>query len=682
MPNNNQQGSNVNTAPSSFNWPAIQNGLGAARGVAGGLSSIYGGDYARGGLQLGQQLPYFQQQFPETFNPNSYQNPYAQQGIAGLNAFGKYAQPGMQGYNFVQNVQNGNYPGAISNVQNLTAFGQSQGYIPDSNNFIQQHTGVPPVQYGTEQHPIAGYAPYLNAGLGGYQTIQDLKNHNYLGAGVNGLQTLNSAAQIYNSLYPAATSAISGGSNFLAGGANAAAGGADAAGGAASAGGSTLGTLGTVASYAGLAYSAYNAGKTLLNDDMPAEQRATEVRHQVRDAAASYYTFGLSSLAKLADQKLLGGKITKATDKLDDNKFLSPGNVIADKILGGVIKATGSSKGEYQMTRDKYREFARENKILSPDNKLTLADGTQFDAGVDGDKLKYEDIKDKKGAPETISAADSLVAGLGFKGKQREAMTTLFSKAALSSGDPAANLQLIAKQHGLDGNKIQASLDKQKADNQISDEEYAVWSNQAKNIFGGKGAAPGKPAVGKDGKPVLGKDGKPMMTYSPEVPPTAVGPDGKPVSQLKQPAGADKSQQQIVGALQPNGNQLKQPAGADKTPQQNTAAASGTIQPGEKPTASGHWVGPDGKPVGGIDPGFTLGNRFVPDGPVAGPGQFIGSDGVAHNRTFGTQQMPTHGKIWQNMAYGLPPSQGLSRTDIRQVFSSAAARQQNTYRGG
>lgn len=47
------------------------------------------------------------------------------------------------------------------------------------------------------------------------------------------------------------------------------------------------------------------------------------------------------------------------------------------------------------------------------------------------------------------------------------------------------------------------------------------------------------------------------------------------------------------------------------------------------PGPSGQWVGPDGKPAGGIDPGFFTGNRFVPDqtqGPRP-PGNWMGQLG-------------------------------------------------------
>lgn len=43
---------------------------------------------------------------------------------------------------------------------------------------------------------------------------------------------------------------------------------------------------------------------------------------------------------------------------------------------------------------------------------------------------------------------------------------------------------------------------------------------------------------------------------------------------------------------------------------------------------SGQWVGPDGKPVGGIDPGFSMGNRWVPDAPMMIPRSQTRSPGI------------------------------------------------------
>lgn len=643
----NSQGSNVNTAPSSFNLNAIQNGLGAARRGYNSFDNLSRGNYLTGTLQAASMIPYFQQQFPQTFDPATYKNPTSSQVVNGINIAGRYAQPGLDAIGLYGNLQNGNYGGAISNAQSLTTFGQQQGFIPDTNQMIQSNTGLKPADYKDAQgNQVSGYAPYLGAGVGGYQAIRDFQQGNYFGAGVNALQAGNSAAQIYNSYFPAAANL---GSNAAAG----AAGGGSAGAGGAAESGSALGTLGEVAGYAGLAYSAYNAGKVLFDGDLSAEEKAKQATIQSQNAAAAYATAGISSLVQFADNKFTGGQIGKLQGKAYDfqgstaGAILNPAGFAVQKGFEKALKLTGSKKGSYQQARDQYRTIAREQGILDENNTLTLADGSTFDAGADGSKLKYGDVAKQEGAGEAIASADALTAGLGFQGKQREGVSLLFAKAALSKGDVNANLKAIAEKHGLSGDQIQQSLDKQLADGKIKQEQYDVWSSKNQQVFGGKG---------------------------PTTPPAAKNP-GEIVGDIPKPTAAPSSgnyDQYIKDNNIKPGESFRVPG----DPNRYTITEDGSVR--------GTLIGFDRSRVDLSKPPerITGNEQFLGAGPSKGPGpgQYLGADGKVHNRVLG-QQIPTHGKIAANIISGKPPSQGLLRDDIRQVFSSTA-RRERTYRGG
>ena len=54
---------------------------------------------------------------------------------------------------------------------------------------------------------------------------------------------------------------------------------------------------------------------------------------------------------------------------------------------------------------------------------------------------------------------------------------------------------------------------------------------------------------------------------------------------------------------------MQQPQGMPRLPM----GPPQMVAPNQFGQVGGQWVGPNGQPVGGIDPGFTMGNRFVPD---------------------------------------------------------------------
>jgi hypothetical protein len=314
-------------------WSSVVSEAPGVFNVSRGLVSIaQSGNPIKGAIQAGRTFGLLQQEYPNLFT-NPQQSPTMQS----INEYGgmaaKYADPAMNAYNFYENARQGNYLGAGINV--------GQGY----NDAIK--LGL------IDGTPIN--AGYLGAAAGGMNLYQGFQNKDFAQIGVGG-------AQVYDA-----------GSTLM--------GGSDAAG-----------SLGSVASVAGLAYSAYGIGKTAFGDGT-AKEKARAVKMQAEDAAAAYYTAGLSAAGQYLDRQFLGGqtdKIRMKAEELQDSPVgmvINPAGFITNKLLEKGFHAIGSKKGDRQLTRDMYRETAVEAGILTPEFEMELADGIKFDAGADGSTL-------------------------------------------------------------------------------------------------------------------------------------------------------------------------------------------------------------------------------------------------------------------------------------------------------
>lgn len=617
--------------------------LGDATGLPAGLFAglQLGSEGVSGGIPFAlmnfiSQYPYLTQQFPQTAAsaqkslPDNFAQ-YAPYGAAGANFLSAYAlqKAGQtsaagssalrgsaqlaqaQGYDKTAGYLNTGADGlgvfgAIGRAREGDLAGAIGQGLPSATNLITS------AGYKLGTNTMAG-ATAIGGAANIVSGIGNFKNDKILA----GTQILQGGTQLYDS---AKTLGLIGqGGQAAVAGTQAASAGAIATGNAVGAGaglGETiLGGLETAGTFLGPAIAAYGVGKTLFGDADP-KTKAREAKQGVEDGVAAYFTAGLSSLAQFGDEKLLGGAGAKLRDKVDGpdiatgvaaygvgkatdvvfgegaaGKYnvkdltmmaLNPGGYLLQKGLEKGLAMTGSKKGEDQLSRDSYRKFAKENKILDDKFQGKLADGSAFDFGADGSKLKYGDVAKETGAGDAIAIGDALVAGLGLKGKQRESLTLLFSKAALSNSKGSsdtviANMRNLAKQHGLDGKGLQASLDKQHKAGEISDNEYLVWSSKGKDVFGGPGASnPIKDNTSKEateknmveGAKRLGLSEQQVQSAMGTNQPTVVGPDGKPV---------------------------KPPIYTSNAP-------------------PGKYYTPDGKLATGIDPGFTQGNVFVPDG--------------------------------------------------------------------
>lgn len=612
---------------SSFNWGAVKNGLGAAgKGMQayGGISS---GNYVYGGLNAAATIPYFANQFPQTFDPNSYQDPSSKALVNGLNTAGKYAGPGLDGYNLYGNVQAGNYPEAFGNAQSLTAFGQNNGYIPDFTNQIQNSTGLKPVSYGEGADATVGYAPYVGAGLGTYGAIKGIQQGDYFGAGMNAVSAGQDMAAIYSSYFPAAAelgtqAAATGTSSAVAAGSQAGAtAGSQAAGTGAAAGtGSTMGSVATGLGYAAAAYGAYNLVKMGLDGG---DTHKSDTGRSAATGAASGAAIGTAVLPGV------GTAI----------------GALAGAAYGTVVAQTGSGKGKRQVIRDSYRESIGKSpdiKLFDENYKGTLADGTEVDFGKDKYSFNESDASEgnidltSKEGQDAAAFGDVIAAAQGLKGEGRESIATMFASAALknSKGKPevaAANMNHFLGQMGLDKGTTQQLLNQNVVEGKIGKEDYAAFSatlNRLGKAGGNSEARQLSPeeidqVSGKKGSKIVGTDPKTGAPAT-DLPIDFADTDGRPDTGKRLPTPAEKEFKSTKG------------------PHFSDALAENEH-------------GGPGKP--GIAKDGVNKTMTYPDGTVMTT--LIGVVKPAD-------------KVNQNLAAGKPPSTNLSADDIRKLYTDAA----------
>lgn len=407
--------------------------------------------------------------------------------------------------------------------------------------------------------------------------------------------TVGSAAAYAGSQYLAGLAGAGGASAAGGAGAGAAAG---AGAGAATTTGAT-GAASAAASQAAAATAAEAAGTTAATTT--ATTTGTTTGAGAGGGAASGALTGAAVIGTIAGlygswenykkfkKESKGGdftdqEINKMThsDYLDMEKYLEYMPWIEPFVKGGkwgtrqVLKPfIGSTKHEEQIWRDRMRKgleekgFAQKNENGS--HVVTLADGSQFDIGVDGIKqgqmgeaynVDLNDPMARKMAGQLKPLAFALAGDTTRDPKRREKivsdMTGYLTNAALSNGDAEANLRAMYAQAGITDKqtgydilakiKDAGALDDQTytqyqdALNQIYDENYDYgdkpWYEQqvelpsyaipAKGGLVGLGEQPQQPAqpqqaglpssspglLGVGQKPVVGQPVQPMVGLS------------------------------------------------------------------------------------------------------------------------------------------------------------------------
>jgi hypothetical protein len=195
-----------------------------------------------------------------------------------------------------------------------------------------------------------------------------------------------------------------------------------------------------------------------------------------------------------------------------------PGAIVG-AIVGGLAGLAGdkfgSSKGKAQFMRDNIRRVLQDNKILDENYQGTLADGSKYDFGVDGSKLKWKELDkiaaDNKPAWDAATPlGDALAAGYGFVGQKAADINGMYLRAAVSNAnnDPEtarANMRHFARQQGFTYEMIKAKLDEAKADGRIDEAQYNYYLGGAQQLVppGSQppASAPAKPGVPQPGVP-------------------------------------------------------------------------------------------------------------------------------------------------------------------------------------
>jgi len=255
------------------------------------------------------------------------------------------------------------------------------------------------------------------------------------------------------------------------------------------------------------------------------------------------------------------------------------GKLAPERIIFG--KTLGSAKHEDQIYRDRVRKTLRDNNFTDTDHNIVFNDGTKFNMGLDGG------YRDANGLRQFDAGADALEPGSwkgniianlnplgriigGARAKSAEDATGYFTKAALTGVDneeaAMGRVRELYAKAGFTPEDARKSIDEMEKlgkdteggiDKQLAD----IYRRSIDVVYGGQ--PPAKPGTSS------------MMI--PKV------PNGQPTT----PTTA---------------------SWANKLPNSSSPVAP-NFSTGGQP--SGQWVGPDGKPVTGIDPGRFTGNKFV-----------------------------------------------------------------------
>lgn len=171
--------------------------------------------------------------------------------------------------------------------------------------------------------------------------------------------------------------------------------------------------------------------------------------NQLGHAAGGYVPLAGAALAAGQTAYNIFDAFNRDFDKTDtkENLFKLRGPQFWASVFGG-------GKDRFQQGRDSARSFFRDNfeGFVDDDWNVTLADGAKYDIGKDGDSDLYlfsdKEIQDE----ETVQVAQALeplaVMKLGDS-RQADEFQTIFTRAAMSSGDWKANVRKMYEDVGM-----------------------------------------------------------------------------------------------------------------------------------------------------------------------------------------------------------------------------------------
>lgn len=413
------------------------------------------------------------------------------------------------------------------------AYGVGQGLAKDPSGFIGGiREGVGSLYNGTAD-AVSGAYNSASSAVGSGTTAASTSASTAANTGMIGSQT---AAQSSSALGSGATSAAATGGDYAATQAamgldlgTAGTGGATTFSSAAAAeqagyqvigqnaNGTVMATAGEASglplwdyngpSWAGIASAAYSAYRTFdeygdwkkVGDDYAATRAEQGIARTVGD----YFTGGLASVA----DGVLRGVAPHFMNELD--KFGTKYG-----LMGILSREFGSGKDKDQMVRDIYRKDLKENGFVDDNYDYTLADGSKFNLGIDGDKMLKNlgvniDGKDER-HPYDVDFSDTrapgAVAGLqalatiitGTAGKEKDDLTGMLTNAALSSGDTMQNILGMYQKAGLDHKHAYDTISMLQEQKKIDQAAADAMKNGLDQLYGanayaGKGNQLGTP---------------------------------------------------------------------------------------------------------------------------------------------------------------------------------------------
>ena len=240
---------------------------------------------------------------------------------------------------------------------------------------------------------------------------------------------------------------------------------------------------------------------------------------------------------------VVGGASSGAALGAGIGSFVPVVGTAVGAVIGGVVGAIaglagdkfGSSKGKSQVMRDGIRKVLKDGKILDENYQGTLADGSKYDFGQDGSKLKWKEIdkvaaENKNAWEAAVPMGDAMAAGYGFVGQNASDVNIMYSKAAVSNANnnpevAQANMRHFAKQQGLTYDGIKQKLDEAKRDGRIDESQYNYYIGGARALF--PEASPQAPQMQKqapgagpvvNAAPPPGTPGAPAAAPAPALP--------------------------------------------------------------------------------------------------------------------------------------------------------------------
>lgn len=268
---------------------------------------------------------------------------------------------------------------------------------------------------------------------------------------------------------------------------------------------------------------------------------------------------GLAGMAVLAGQQGLD-----AWKKMQDAKTSSAGTIKAAMMTNPMtawaaplVDYLGITSGKHpdQYRRDAVRDYLKEIGAVGDDYMLELADGAgAYDIGKDGSDARYNLDFNKEGVGDLVGLAQGLAAALtGGDQKLTSDFTGYLVNAAMSGGDPVANLRHFAEKmkldhdtaYGLVHQLAQPGAEGESA--KLSKELSDAYKNGLDQLFGVGAYGSGEAAPSGKKKSSGGGGGKKPKDEAPG-PVTPVAPTPPPSPPVDSPT-APVSVQDYVDAI-------------------------------------------------------------------------------------------------------------------------------------